>query len=48
MDYVIILGDTLSEIADRFGVTVAAILAANPDITDPDVIEVGQIIWIPV
>lgn len=48
MDYVVILGDTLSEIADRFGVTVAAILAANPDITDPDLIEAGQIIWIPI
>lgn len=48
MEYIIRLGDTLSEIADRFGVTVDAILAANPDITDPDLIEVGQSIWIPI
>ena len=40
-------GDTLGKIAQRFGVTVADILAANPEITDPDQIVPGQVIVIP-
>jgi LysM repeat protein len=40
-------GDTLAKIANRFKVTVADILAANPQITDPDHIEPGQVIVIP-
>jgi LysM repeat protein len=40
-------GDSLSRIATRFRVTVAEILAANPQITDPDHISVGQVIVIP-
>lgn len=39
-------GDTLSAIAAEHGVSIAAILAAN-DITDPDLIRVGQQIVIP-
>lgn len=46
--YVVQPGDTLFRIGRRFGVTVGAILAANPQITDPNVIFVGQIINIPV
>jgi LysM repeat protein len=46
-DYTVAAGDTLNEIAAKFGVTVAAILAVNPQITDPDVIRVGQVIKIP-
>ncbi len=45
--YVVKTGDTLSAIARRFGVTLQAILAANPDITDPRHIRAGQIILIP-
>jgi len=41
-------GDTLSGIAVRFGTTVSAILAANPQITDPDIIFAGQVVCIPV
>jgi hypothetical protein len=40
-------GDTLGKIANRFNVTVADILAANPQITDPDHIEPSQVIVIP-
>jgi LysM repeat protein len=40
-------GDTLVKIANRFHVTVADIMAANPEITDPDHIEPGQVIVIP-
>ena len=40
-------GDQLFKIAKRFHVSVADILAANPQITDPDHIIVGQVIVIP-
>jgi LysM repeat protein len=40
-------GDTLGKIARRFDVTVGDILAANPQITDPDRIVPGQVITIP-
>ncbi len=45
--YVVRSGDTLARIAARFGVTVAAIMAANPIITNPDRIRVGQRLIIP-
>jgi hypothetical protein len=40
-------GDTLSGIAQRFGVTKAAIRSLNPEITDPSLIHVGDMIRIP-
>lgn len=40
-------GDTLGEIASRFGVTISALLRANPHIDDPDVIDVGLEVQIP-
>jgi LysM domain len=40
-------GDTLSSIADEFSVTLSALEAANPDITDPDQISIGQVVNIP-
>lgn len=40
-------GDTLFTIAQRFGVTVPAILAINPNITNPNVIYPGEFILIP-
>lgn len=46
--YTVVAGDTLSAIAARFGTTVSAILAVNPQITNPNVIFVGQKICIPV
>jgi LysM repeat protein len=45
--YRIKAGDTLAKIARNYGVTVDEILAVNPQITDPNHIEVGQIIVIP-
>jgi hypothetical protein len=44
--YVVRSGDTVSEIAERFGVTVAEIVAAN-DLEDPDVIRIDQELEIP-
>jgi len=46
--YTVQQGDTLFTIAQRFGTTVPAILAANPQITDPNLIFPGQRICIPV
>lgn len=40
-------GDTLTGIAQRFGVTKAAIRSLNPEITDPSLIHVGDVIRIP-
>ena len=45
--YIVQPGDTLFKIAQRFGTTVNAILAANPEITDPNRIYPGQKILIP-
>ena len=45
--YRIVHGDTLKRIAARFGVSLADLLAANPAITNPDVIKVGQVVNIP-
>lgn len=44
--YTIQAGDTLAEIAAEYGVSVDALAEAN-SITDPDEIEVGQILRIP-
>ena len=44
--YVVQIGDTLTEIAERFGVNLAAVVAANPQISDPDRIFPGQIITV--
>lgn len=44
--YTVVAGDTLGEIATRFGVSVEALAAAN-GITDPNVLEVGQVLTIP-
>ena len=43
-EYVIQPGDTLSAVAARFGVTLAALEAANPQIVNPDRIFPGQIV----
>jgi len=46
--YAVQYNDTLTGIARRFGVSVEAILRANPRITNPDRIFVGQRIRVPV
>ncbi|MBE3583307.1 MAG: LysM peptidoglycan-binding domain-containing protein [Limnochordaceae bacterium] len=40
-------GDTLWVLANRYGTTLAAIRAANPQITDPNRLQVGQRVCIP-
>jgi LysM repeat protein len=47
-DYTVQEGETLGTIADRFGFTVAEVMAVNPDLKDPSFIYVGQKIKIPV
>lgn len=47
MSYVVKSGDTLSAIASRHNTTVQAILAANPQIKNPNAISVGQQIKLP-
>jgi len=47
LTYVVAKGDTLTRIANRFKVTVAEVLAANPSIKNANSIAVGQVIVIP-
>jgi spore coat assembly protein SafA len=46
--YTVAKGDTMSKIAKKFGVTVEELLAANPQIKNPDKIKIGDKITIPV
>ena len=46
MNYIVQSGDTLSAIARRFRLSLAAIVTAN-NIDDPNVIQVGQELMIP-
>jgi len=48
MDYTVQNGDTLFLIARRFGLTLDAVIAANPGIQDPALIYPGQVIAVPV
>lgn len=45
--YTVQSGDTLSGIADQFNVTVEALVAANPSLTNPNLIFPGQDLFIP-
>ena len=45
--YTVQKGDTLSAIAKKYGLTLQQLLAANPDIKNPNLIKVGQVINIP-
>ena len=45
--YTVQTGDTLSEIAERFGVSLNNLEAADPQIKNPDLIFPGQVIHIP-
>lgn len=47
IEYVVQPGDTLFSIARRYGLTVEEILRANPQITNPDLIMPGEVIFIP-
>jgi LysM repeat protein len=44
--YVVVRGDTLTAIATRFGVSVAAIMAAN-HLASQDVLSVGEVLHVP-
>lgn len=46
--YTIVSGDTLGAIAKDFNITTDALIGANPQISNPDVISVDQVINIPV
>lgn len=45
--YTVVSGDTMSRIAAKLGVTLDALIAANPQVTNPDYIDVGQILNVP-
>lgn len=45
--YTVQSGDTLSAIAARHGTTVPTLLQLNPQITNPNVIHVGQVLQVP-
>ena len=47
MTYTIVKGDSLSAIAHKFSITLQELEAANPKITNPDDIKVGQVLNIP-
>lgn len=47
MTYKVKAGDNLSKIAKRYGTNVAQLLKANPQIKNPDRIQVGQLINLP-
>ncbi len=46
-EYVVQKGDTLFLIAKKFGVSLDDLIAANPQIKDPNRLTVGQVIFIP-
>lgn len=45
--YTVKKGDTLWKISKAHGVSLEAVIAANPDLANPDVLSVGQVINIP-
>ena len=45
--YTVVRGDTMWGIANRYGVTLTALIAANPQIKNPNYIAVGQQVVIP-
>ena len=45
--YTVVRGDTMWGIANRYGVTLTALIAANPQIKNPNYIVVGQQVVIP-
>ncbi len=46
-DYTVRSGDTMSGIAARHGVSLATLVAANPQIKNPNLIQVGQTVHLP-
>ncbi|KAF1936993.1 extracellular protein 6 [Clathrospora elynae] len=46
--YYVIKGDTFSAIAKNFEITLGALEAANPEVSNPDAISVGQLLHVPI
>lgn len=44
--HTVVAGDSLTRIADRYGISMRSLLAAN-DLPNPDLLEVGQVIQLP-
>jgi len=47
LTYTIAKGDTLARIANKFHITQAQLVAANPQIKDPNKIQLGDVLVIP-
>jgi LysM repeat protein len=47
VNHIVQRGQTLSQIASIYGTTVQAILTANPQISNPNIIYAGQTIFVP-
>ena len=47
MTYTVVKGDSLSAIAHKFNITLQELEAANPQITNPNDIKVGEVLNIP-
>jgi LysM repeat protein len=45
--YIVVRGDTMSNIAEAFGVSLEDLIAANPQIEDPSLIYAGNVITLP-
>jgi|LFRM01.1.fsa_nt_gb spore coat assembly protein SafA len=45
--YTVVAGDTMFSIAQRFGVSLDALIAANPHITNPNLIFPGDVLCVP-
>lgn len=45
--YTVVSGDTMYRIAQRVGVTLDELIRANPQISNPNIIQIGQVINIP-
>ena len=45
--YTVVSGDTMYKIANRLGITLDELIRANPQISNPNIIQIGQVINIP-
>ena len=48
IEYIVQSGDYLGKIANKFSITVSDILAVNPQLKDPSMLNIGEILTIPV
>lgn len=47
VDYVVVPGDTMNDIADTFEITLGCLIASNPQVTDPSLIFPDDTVHIP-